>query len=150
MDTMIRQIQLIVLLFAAVSQTGFAAQDNWRSPESVEGAITTTLEQAKGLHESGTVFIDVRNPRLYALGHIPAAYHLDLKNGFDEAALMALADKNDAIVIYCSGVKCSRSYRAAALAVNWGYQKVHYFRGGIVEWMKLGFPVVKGDARGGS
>jgi rhodanese-related sulfurtransferase len=57
-----------------------------------------------------------------------------------------VAKKDQPIVIYCSGVKCSRSYRASEKAVEWGYTKVYYFRGGIVEWKKAGYPVEKGDS----
>jgi len=136
---------LVVVPLFICCQFALAADRDWRSPESVEGAITTSLEQAKQLHEDGAVFIDVRNPRLFAKGHIEGAHHLDLKAGFEESAVRALVAEDDAIVIYCSGVKCSRSYRASEKAVTWGYRKVHYFRGGIVEWRKAGYPVEKDD-----
>jgi rhodanese-related sulfurtransferase len=34
---------------------------------------------------------------------------------------------------------------ASAKAVIWGYKKVYYFAGGMEEWIKSGFPLVKGD-----
>ena len=55
--------------------------------------------------------------------------------------------KEQPFIIYCSGVMCSRSYRASEKAVEWGYTKVFYFRGGIVEWKKAGYPVEKGDSK---
>jgi len=122
--------------------TGYADENKYRSPELVEGTVKTSAQQAKALYEQGVVFIDVRNPRLYAKGHIPGAFHLDLKYNFDESTLGAVAEKDQPIVIYCSGVKCSRSYRASEQAVSWGYTKVHYFRGGIVDWKKADYPVV--------
>jgi 3-mercaptopyruvate sulfurtransferase SseA len=27
------------------------------------------------------------------------------------------------------------------MAVSWGFEKVHYFRGGIVDWKNAGYPV---------
>ena len=113
----------------------------YRSPESVDGAVTISAEQAKVLYDQGVVFIDVRNPRLHARKHIPGAHHLDLKNTFSEQALAARVDRLQPVVIYCSGVKCRRSYRASGMAVSWGFEKVHYFRGGIVEWKNAGYPV---------
>jgi rhodanese-related sulfurtransferase len=92
------------------------------------------------MFDQGAKFIDVRNPRLYARKHIPGAYHLDLKYVFSEETLGAAAAKDEPIIIYCSGVKCSRSYRAAEKALSWGYQKVYYFRGGIVDWKNAGYP----------
>ena len=118
-----------------------AGNPDYRSPEEVPGATTITAEEAKKFYDEGVAIIDVRNPRLYARRHIPGAHHLDLKTAYNEDTLAALANKDDAIVIYCSGVKCSRSYRASEQAVSWGYRKVNYFRGGIVDWRNAGYPV---------
>ena len=128
-------LALMLLLFSSHIYAEYS------SPEKVEGSITTSVKQAKALFENGVVFIDVRNPRLFAKGHIAGAHHLDLKNGFSEDALTALLKREEPLVIYCSGVKCSRSYRASAKAVSWGFEKVHYFRGGIVEWRNAGYPI---------
>lgn len=136
-----------IFLFYCINMInpGYAASSDYRSPEQVKGTITTSLQQARTLFDAGTVFIDVRNPRLYAKSHIPGAFHLDFKHTFDEASLNAIAKKGQAIVIYASGVKCSRSYRASEKAVLWGFKKVHYFRTGIVEWRKAGYPLEAGE-----
>ncbi len=126
---------MLLSLFALTS-----VQAEYRSPETVEGATTISAEQARAMFDQGEAFIDVRNPKLYARKHIPGAHHLDLKYAFSEETLGKVAAKDQSIVIYCSGVKCSRSYRAAELALSWGYQKVYYFRGGIVDWKKAGYP----------
>ncbi len=122
-----------------------AGNSDYRSPEEVPGTTTITAEVAKKLYDEGVVMIDVRNPRLYARRHIPGAHHLDLKTAYNEDALAAIASKDDAIVIYCSGVKCSRSYRASEQAVSWGYRRVNYFRGGISDWRKAGYPMESSD-----
>lgn len=126
----------MMLLLTALS----SAQAEYRSPEAVEGAITISAEQARVMFDQGAAFIDVRNPRLFARKHIPGAHHLDLKHVYSEETLGKVAARDQPIVIYCSGVKCSRSYRAVEQALNWGYQKVYYFRGGIVDWKKAGNP----------
>ena len=118
-----------------------AGNPDYRSPEEVPGAVTITAEEAKKLYDEGVALVDVRSPRLYARRHIPGAHHLDLKTAYNEAALAALASMDDPVVIYCSGVKCSRSSRASAQAVSWGYKQVKYFRGGIVDWRNAGYPV---------
>lgn len=134
---------LVVMTLLAAPQA--QSEKNYRSPEGVEGAVTSTADQAKALYDQGVAFIDVRNPRLYARKHIPGAHHLDFKDVFTEQALMAVVDRDDPLLIYCSGVKCSRSSRAAAMAVSWGFTRVHYFRGGIVEWKNAGYPVETSD-----
>ena len=134
-------LTFLFLILAVTAPYLNAANPDYRSPEEVPGTRTITVEEAKKLYDEGVVMIDVRNPRLYARRHIPGAHHLDLKTAYNEAALAALAGKDDAVVIYCSGVKCSRSYRASEQAVSWGYKKVNYFRGGIADWRNAGYPV---------
>lgn len=123
-----------------------AAMAEYSSPEHVDGTTTISVQEAKALFDQGVPFVDVRNPRLFAGGHIVGAHHLDLKNGFSEEALAAVAGRDQPLVIYCSGVKCSRSYRASTKAVSWGFKQVRYFRGGIADWRDAGYPTEKSAA----
>jgi rhodanese-related sulfurtransferase len=118
-----------------------ASDPDYASPEQVEGAVTVEVEEARRLHAAGVAFVDVRNPRLYARRHIPGAIHLDLKDRYTPETLAAVVAKDQPFVVYCSGVRCSRSHRAAAFAVEWGYSQVRYFRGGIVDWRDAGLPM---------
>lgn len=139
-----RKLLLFTFLFYILAITAphaNAGNPDYRSPEEVPGTTTITAEEVKKLYDEGVVIIDVRNPRLYARRHIPGSHHLDLKTAYNEDSLAALVNKDDPVVIYCSGVKCSRSYRASGQAVSWGYTKVKYFRGGITDWRNAGYPV---------
>jgi len=118
-----------------------AAGTSFRAPESVDGATTVTAAEVKALQDAGTSIVDVRNPRLYARRHIPGSHHLDLKDAFNEASLAEVVARDEPVVICCSGITCSRSTTATRKAVSWGYEKVYFFRGGITEWRKAGYPV---------
>ena len=135
-------LRLVVSLLVSLYLVSpvFASNSDYFSPEVVQGAKTISLQEAKVLFDAGQVFVDVRNPRLFNRKHLPGSYHLDLKNGFDEAALTLIAKKDQPVVIYSSSVHCSRAYRAVALAVSWGFTKVLYFRGGIIDWKKATYP----------
>ena len=132
-----------LMLTLGLASTGsvYAEIKEYRSPESVVGTVTVSVQQAKELFDQGVTFIDVRNPRFYASGHIPGAHHLDFKYNFDAEKLAAVVKKDQPFVLYCSGVMCSRSYRASEKAVEWGYTKVYYFRGGMAEWRKAGYSI---------
>ncbi len=133
------------LLLLALSPAVFAAESgDYRSPETVEGTTTVDASEVKEMAAAGAIIVDVRNPRLFARRHVPGAIHLDLKTAYNREALAKVAGKQDKVVLYCSGVKCARSYRAAQQAVSWGYENVYYFRDGIVEWRKAGYPVESG------
>ena len=117
------------------------ADNSFRSPELVMGAKTISVDEAKALFDNRAVFLDVRNPRLFGRKHIPGAIHLDLKTHFTESAVSEVVSKDQPVVIYCSGIKCSRSYRATEKAVAWGFTSVHYFRGGIIAWKNAAYPM---------
>jgi len=133
----------VFLLFVLVVSVSYAEKSQYQSPEYIEGAITISVLDAKKLFDLGVIFIDVRNSRFYTKAHIPNAIHMDFKYGFNESILNAVAEKNQKIVIYCSGVVCSRSYRASEKALNWGFTNVHYFRGGFAEWKMQGYETVQ-------
>ena len=130
-------------MIALASATGLTRADDEDelAPLHAPGATTVSVDEAKWLYDEGVVFIDVRNPRLYARRHIPGAHHLDMKDGFTPETLAAVARKDQPIVIYSSGVKCRRAHKGAEFAAAWGYQNIYYFRGGIVDWRDVGFPL---------
>lgn len=138
------------LLSVLLSTPAVAVKKEYRSPSTVEGTTTVSLAEARALYDKGVKFIDVRNSRFFASAHIPGAIHLDLKYNFDEEKLKRVARSDEPIVIYCSGEMCSRSYRASASAVSWGYEHVYYFRTGFAAWKAAGFPIRSEDDDGTS
>jgi len=132
---------LVVIALLAMTRMTYAKNTDYRSPLHAEGATTISVDEAKWMFDEGAVFIDVRNPRFFARRHVPGAHHLDMKDGFTQQTLAAVARKDRPIVIYSSGIKCGRAHKASVLAVSWGYQKVYYFRGGIVDWKDVNFPM---------
>ena len=81
--------------------------------------------------------IDVRYPTDYQRGHIKNAVSIpfyDLKK--------ISYQKEQAIVVYCSGIGCSLSHDAAITLQEIGYTNVKVLTGGIAEWSMKGFPVV--------
>lgn len=111
------------------------------TPESVPGATTVDAFAAKDLFDNEAAFIDLRKENVWNAGRIPGAIWLDFKNDYTESALAAEVSKDEDVVFYCSGVRCPRSSKAAAAALDWGYQNVYYFRGGYPEWKSAGLPV---------
>lgn len=136
---------VVVLVVTMLPVSAIADEDEGESPVSVPGTERVSTAEAFRLHQAGVAFIDVRNPRLYARRHIPGAHHMDLYREFSKAALGEIVGPEESVVLYCSGIKCSRSSTAAAFAVDWGYTHVKYFREGIVGWRDAGYPMVEGQ-----
>jgi len=122
------------------------------TPASLPGVTLVTAEQAKKLMEGGVPLIDTRVGNEFALEHIKGARSVPYKeksakdvnfdpkqDSFDLAKLPS--EKNAPIIFYCNAGECWKSYKASKTAVDAGYKKVNWLRGGIPEWKAKGYPV---------
>lgn len=111
------------------------------SPVSVAGATTVSTAEAAVLFDKGVPFIDVRSDSDFDAGRIPSAIHLNVKSALTEESLLAVVGKDDPVVMYCNGSSCLRSAHASAMAVEWGFTQVNYYRDGYPAWEAAGNPV---------
>ncbi len=128
---------LVVMTWSFVSASELVES----TPEKVAGATTVDAAQAKKLFDQEALFVDLRKENMWNSGRIPGAVWLDMKTAFNQEALEAEAKKDEVLVFYCSGVRCPRSAKACVKALEWGYTKVNYFRGGFPAWKNAGYPV---------
>lgn len=133
-------LNTFVILTLSMASTIINAADKI-SPETVAGATTVDAAAAKKLFDAEVIFIDVRKDKDWSAGRIPGAEQIELKKKFSEKALSEFVKKDQDVVIYCNGPKCMRSSKASALAVAWGFKKVHYFRAGFPAWQIANYPV---------
>lgn len=136
----------VAALFAAVLPAQAA-----NTPDALNGATVVNADKAKELMASGARMVDTRVAAEYAEAHIKGAINVPYKekskkaadydakeDSFDVAKLAA--DKNGAIVAYCNGAECWKSYKGASEAIKAGYKKVYWFRDGLPAWKAKGFP----------
>jgi ArsR family transcriptional regulator len=91
--------------------------------------------------QAGTVTIlDVRPPDEFALGHLPAAVNIPLR---ELEARLAELDPAQEIVAYCRGPYCVLSYEAVAWLRERGF-KVRRLEDGLPEWRAAGLPTETG------
>jgi rhodanese-related sulfurtransferase/DNA-binding transcriptional ArsR family regulator len=86
--------------------------------------------------------LDVRPPDEFALGHLPDAVNIPLR---ELEARLAEFDPAQEIVAYCRGPYCVLSYEAVATLRARGF-KVRRLEDGLPEWRAAGLPVVTGVA----
>ena len=90
---------------------------------------------------AGTVTIlDVRPEDEFALGHLPSALNIPLR---ELEARLGEIDPKQEIVAYCRGPYCVLSYEAVAALRARGF-KVRRLEDGLPEWRAAGLPVVGG------
>lgn len=109
------------------------------APIDIKGVETIGTERARVLLEQGLPFIDVRSLKDFNAGHLPGAHHLAIHGeDFTVENLMAIADKEAALVFYCNGITCMGSSLASQKAVEWGWTRVIYYREGFRHWQAEG------------
>jgi ArsR family transcriptional regulator len=92
---------------------------------------------------AGTVTIlDVRPEDEFALGHLPGALNIPLR---ELEARLGEIDPEQEIVAYCRGPYCVLSYEAVARLRARGF-KVRRLEDGLPEWRAAGLPVIGGAA----
>jgi rhodanese-related sulfurtransferase len=124
----------------------------------IDGGTEIDLATAKSFHEKGGLFIDTSSEALWKKGRVPDALNLPslrdvddpTQKRFRETTLSEIVDKSEEVVFYWWPPVGDTGdlIWAAAKAVNWGYQKVYYFRVGTPAWKEAGYPIEKSEGGG--
>jgi rhodanese-related sulfurtransferase len=138
---MIRKIAVAVLvvalfIIAGVNQRGQAADQQFT-------VITTDQLKAMVDDMKPMMLIDARTKDEYQEAHIDGAVSMPEKT-FDDNIAMLPADKNALLVLYCNGVKCGKSRKAAAKAAAKGYTNILVYGEGFPVWEEKGYKIVPG------
>jgi TolB-like protein/class 3 adenylate cyclase/Flp pilus assembly protein TadD/rhodanese-related sulfurtransferase len=108
----------------------------------VKGAVVIDNSTAKELHERGVQFVDIWYQ--WGLKRIPNSHYLNIwAYDYNEISLSEIVRKDQEIVIYGSRVSNDATWlpEAVALAVQWGFEKVYHYQGGMSGWENAGYPV---------
>jgi molybdopterin/thiamine biosynthesis adenylyltransferase/rhodanese-related sulfurtransferase len=108
--------------------------------QQARGSVPTIgLEDARGLVGGEAVFLDVREPAEWALGHVPDAL-LVPRAQVAERIEQEVPDKARRVVVYCA--RGNRSAIASQTLLARGYTNVENLIDGFVEWERRGFPTI--------
>jgi len=99
------------------------------------------LHQRAQNHEQVTV-VDVNSHRSWLKARVPGAVNLDPENYTDSDLP---ADKNAALVFYCSNPMCRKAPNAARRAKKIGYGNVQVMSAGITGWLAAKLPAESGE-----
>jgi len=104
-----------------------------------------TTEQLKALMDEKKEFVlvDTRTSEEFQEAHIRSAISIPEKT-FESQLSLLPADKNVLIVLYCNGVKCGKSRKAAKKADAAGYRNLIIYAEGFPVWEEKGYSIVAG------
>src|SRR5262245_22321251 len=114
----------------------------FRNRDELEPVTRKELMQRTRKRE--VMVLDVRPEDEFALGHLPSAVNIPLRQL--EARLAELNPKQE-IVAYCRGPYCVLSYEAVASLRARGF-KARRLEDGLPEWRAAGLPIVIGNVSG--
>lgn len=107
-----------------------------------DGMEPVSREQlVERLRDGLVTVLDVRPPDEFAMGHVPGAINIPLK---ELESRLAELDRGQEIVAYCRGPYCVLAFEAVAKLRACGFD-VRRLEDGLPEWRAAGFPV---DATG--
>ena len=115
------------------------------SPENIPGTTKINAEELIELKwaDPQLILIDSRITSDRNEGFIEGSISLPNTETSCDSLEVALSGKSSPVLFYCNGVKCGRSAKAAQIAIDCGYNKIYWFRGGIEEWKQKQFPLLK-------
>lgn len=121
------------------------------TPASIPGGrLVTTAELVQLMQDrnSGVLVFDILGGQQTLPNAIPAvrasqggSFQDAIQQEFGNYLQQATGGRKDRpLVFYCQGVQCWMSYNAALRAINLGYTKVLWYRGGLEAWQQAGLP----------
>jgi rhodanese-related sulfurtransferase/DNA-binding transcriptional ArsR family regulator len=101
----------------------------------------TREELLRRSHSGEITILDVRPQDEFALGHLPGAVNIPLR---EIEARLAELDPAQEVVAYCRGPYCVLSYEAVAALRARGFRALR-LEDGLPEWRAAGLPVIGGN-----
>lgn len=113
------------------------------------------IEILNALNDTGAIVVDMREAEDRVKGTIPNTYHIpytEVSGRMDELGCKKVGKGWDCaaakkVYAFCNGPVCPQSPTAILAMTRDGFpaDKIYYYRGGMLDWEALGFPVVKGE-----
>jgi rhodanese-related sulfurtransferase/thiol-disulfide isomerase/thioredoxin len=113
-------------------------------PEKAAKAPRMTVEELKKMMDEGAtvVIVDTNDQMNYKMKHIKGAVHFPWAKVIGEPGPLP---KDKLLVLYCGCIGEEASDDVAQQLMNdWGYKNVKVLDGGLMLWIKLGYPVETG------
>ncbi len=139
-----RNIKRIGVAFSLATILMFitmACSSTSKATQAVGKVETVSPEQfIQGLQQGNVQLLDVRSAEEYAEGHLDSAINIDVQEPDFQAETSRELQKDKKVYVYCRSGR--RSLLAGEMLAKDGYTVID-LDGGILGWIKAGYPVVK-------
>lgn len=137
--------------------TPCAKNKGWLQPLVPVAGVhpVTEIEVLQAMNDPEALIVDMREPEDRIRGTIPNSYHIpytEVAARLNELGCSRNGGQWDCgqarkVYAFCNGPVCPQSPTAIAAMVRDGFpaDRIYYYRGGMLDWAALGFPIVQGD-----
>ncbi len=137
--------------------TPCAKNKGWLQPLVPVAGVhpVTEIEMLNAMNDRDAMLVDMREPEDREQGTIPGSHHIvytEVSSRLNELGCKKTANGWDCtsakkVFAFCNGPVCPQSPTAIQAMTRDGFpaNKIYYYRGGMLDWAALGFPVLKGD-----
>ncbi len=127
---------LLMMVIPRLGASGFTV------PETISGVENLTAQSlvllAQGVDD--LKLIDARLPVDRYNGFIEDSIFLSDLASVCAGLKSSVTGKQQSLVFYSNGIHCGRSAEAVKTALDCGYSRVYWLRGGFDEWLRNDFP----------
>lgn len=130
-------LRLFCLCLSVILFTGISFAEDFPYRKDYPNVKIIELADLKAGYDSGTfLIVDVRSKLEFDTIHVKGAVHISLSSADFADRLKNLAAQNSGkkIAVYCNGITCLKSYKAAQKANAAGIDNVYAFDAGIPAW----------------
>ncbi|OUS32606.1 hypothetical protein A9Q99_00620 [Gammaproteobacteria bacterium 45_16_T64] len=140
-----RLISIVGLVILSLLIPKLSYAEKKESPASIPGSTKVNAEQLIEAAEkySDLVIIDSRIIDDRQQGYISGSHSLPDEETNCNSLSKLVPTLSSPALYYCNGPKCGRSGKAVKIALQCGYSKIFWFRGGFEEWKNKEYPLVK-------
>jgi rhodanese-related sulfurtransferase len=106
------------------------------SDKPYEVKLATAIGLYSKQKKANVHFIDARDPKLYAEGHIIGATNVPFEKVGEYQDTLNTIPKTELAVLYCDGGDCHLSHDLSEYMISHGWTRVAVYTGGWAEWSK--------------
>jgi rhodanese-related sulfurtransferase len=133
------------MIFTLFSCAGVKEENRHPAPDGEQRITPIEAEKAYDLFidnkdNPSFMIIDVRTEKEFAMEHIPGATNIDYESPLFKKNIDSL-DRSKIYLLYCMSSR--RSDNAMQLFRDMGFREAYGIFGGLTEWIRKGYPVVR-------
>ena len=122
------------------------ADDSQNEETNDSAFIVSTTQLISLIENKKALIIDARYKSRYDEEHIPNSINLPIEEIYEYDDTIKSLPKNKWLICYCDDPECDLAKLLAFELMNFNFNKILYYKGGLQDWKENNFPTIKTGA----